>query len=278
LGSYFVPLVFALAGRDGEDAETLIRRVIASQERQQELAREYTYRESVSTKDLDSTGQVRDAESQTYLVTPAPGGEYRRLLAKNGAPLSAKEDAEEERKFQEHVAKQLGRPASDREAETKKKTKERVERYRERLEEALEAFDFVAMPDETLLGEPVRVFRFSPRPGYKGHSRATKILARMEGTVWIDPRRDQLARLHLRIRESLKFLGGIFGRVSEGSEALAAGSLHGGELWLPDRIEVTLDARFYFLKDYHQRITFDYDDYRKYVVATEERVGRGQAP
>jgi hypothetical protein len=76
------------------------------------------------------------------------------------------------------------------------------------------------------------------------------------------------------MRESLKFLGGVFGRVSEGSEALAEGSLHDGELWLPDRIEVTLDARFYFLKEYHQRITFDYDDYQKYVVATEERVGR----
>jgi hypothetical protein len=271
-----MPVVLTVAGEGGEDAPTLIRRVMAFQERQQELTREYTYQESISTRKLDSSGRVKDVESETYLVTPAPGGEYRRLIGKNGAPLSREEDAKEQRKFKEHVAKQLGRPASDRDEETREKLKRRVERYRERLGEALEAFEFSAMPDETLLGEPVRVFRFSPRPGYEGHSRATKILARMEGTVWIDPRRDQLARLHVRFRESLKFLGGVFGRVSEGSEALAEGSLEGGELWLPDRIEVTLDARFYFLKRYRQRITLDYHDYQRYVVATEERVGQGR--
>jgi hypothetical protein len=273
--AFLVPVALAQAGEVREDAEALLRRVIALQERQHELAREYAYRESISTRDLDSRGSVRKTESESYLVTPAPGGEYRRLEEKNGARLSPEEEAKEERKFQEHLAEQLRRPVSEREKETKEKLKRRVERYRERLEEALEVFEFEPTPDEVLAGEPVRVFRFSPRPGYEGHSRDTKIMARMEGTVWIDPRRDQLARLHVRFRESLKFLGGVFGRVSKGSEALADGSLEGGELWVPDRIEVTLDARFYFLKEYRQRITFDYHDYRKYVVATEERVGKG---
>lgn len=254
-----------------EDAPTLIGRVIDFQKRQQELARQYAFRESIITCDVTSDGRVRDSESETYLVTPAPGGEYRRLVSRNGKNLSSDDQAEEERKFQKYLAEKLRMPAEEREAETRKKLEERARRFRERLTEALEVFVFEPLPDEVLANQPVRVFRFSPRPGYEGHSRATKILARLEGKVWIDDSRDQIAKLELRFRESLKFLGGVFGRVSEGSHALAVASFTDG-LWLLDRIDVTLDARFYFLKKYRQRITYDYHDYQKYTVATKERV------
>jgi hypothetical protein len=125
------------------------------------------------------------------------------------------------------------------------------------------------------------VFRFSPKPGYEEHSRSTKILARMEGKVWIDPRRDQLAKLQVRFRENLKFLGGVFGRVSEGSEASAEGWFDGEPdepdepdegVWLLDEVAVSLDARLYFLKSYRQRIAIDYHDYQRYRVDTEERI------
>lgn len=254
-----------------EDARTLIQRVIDFQERQQELTRQYAFRESIVTRDVTPEGRVRDSESETFLVTPAPGGEYRRLVSKNGVPLSARDEAEEERKFQTFLGEQLRMPEDAREAETRKKLRERTKRFRERLTEALEVFDFVERPDEGVGGQPARVFRFSPKPGYEGHSRATKVLARLEGTVWIDDRRDQISRLEMRFRESLKFLGGVFGRVSEGSHATAVAAFH-EDLWLLDRIDVSLDARMYFLKKYRQQITYDYHDYQKYTVATKERV------
>lgn len=256
------------------DAPALIQRVIDFQERQQELSRQYAFRESIITRDVTSDGRVRDSESETYLVTPAPGGEYRRLVSKNGQPLSARDEAKEEQKFQKYLEEKLRMPEQEREAQTRKKLQDRAKRFRERLTEALEVFVFEPLPDEVLAGEPVRVFHFSPKPGYKGHSRATQILARLEGKVWVDDQRDQIAKLQLRFRESLKFLGGVFGRVSEGSHAVAVASFNDG-LWLLDRIDVALDARFYFLKKYRQQITFDYHDYQKYTVATKERVTPG---
>jgi hypothetical protein len=254
-----------------DDARTLIQRVIDFQERQQELQRQYAFRESVITRDVASDGRVSGSESETFLVTPGPGGEYRRLVSKNGAPLSAGDEAGEEKKFQKFLAEQLRLSAEERDAETEKKLKDRARRFRERLTEGLEVFDFEDLPDEVVAGQPVRVFRFLPKPGYEGHSRATEILARLEGTIWIDDRRDQIARLELRFREGLKFLGGVFGRVSEGSHAAAVADLR-EDLWLLDRIDVSLDARFYFLKKYRQEITFDYHDYQKYTVGTKERV------
>lgn len=271
--AYFLTLVISLTvSPEGEDAETLLRRVIESQERQQELTRQYAFRETTVTSDLDSRGRVERAKSESALVTPGPDGEYRRLVGKDGRPLSPEEDAKEERKFQKYLEEQLRLPSSERDKRTREKLKRRVERFQERLREAIEVFDFEPLEDDVVQEVPLRVFRFAPEPGYEGHSRATKILARMEGKVWIDPRRDQLAKLQVRFREDLKFLGGIFGRVSEGSEASAEAWFDGNELWLLDDVAISLDARLYFLKSYRRRIEIDYHDYQRYHVDTEEKV------
>jgi hypothetical protein len=270
-----------------DDAETLLRRVIESQKRQQELTREYAFRETTVTRDLDSEGRVEHTKSEDVLVTPAPGGEYRRLLAKDGEPLSPEEEAREERKFQKYLKEQLRTPQQDRDAGTREKLERRAERFQERLREAIEVFDFEPLEDEVIQDVPLRVFRFSPKPGYEGHSRSTKIFARMEGKVWIDPRRGQLAKLQIRFVKNLMFLGGIFGRVSEGSKASAEGWFDGDldepdepaepdkGVWLLDEVAVSLDARLYFLKSYRQRIEIDYHDYQRYRVETEERIKPG---
>ncbi len=147
----------------------------------------------------------------------------------------------------------------------------RVKRYRSRLKDALEVYNFSSLADERLDGESVRVFRFTPKPEYEGHSRTTKILARMEGTVWIDPERNQLAKLSLVFTRDLKFLGGVFGGVSKGTQATVIGAMR-ENLWMLDSADVALNARFYFLKRYRQHITVAYGDYRKFHVATEEAI------
>jgi hypothetical protein len=260
-----------------EDASTLLQKVIEGQERQQALTRQYAFRETMVTRDVDETGRVKKVKSEAALVTPGPDGEYRRLVAKDGEPLTAEENAREERKFQEYLKEQLDRSPEERERRTKEKLERRVKRFQERLREAIEVFDFEPLDDEVIQDVPLRVFRFSPKPGYEGHSRATKVLARMEGKVWIDPYRNQLAKLEIRFVKSLKFLGGIFGRVSEGSEAAAEGWFDGEGVWLLDEVDVSLNARLYFLKSYRQQIAIDYHDYQRYRVSTEVELKKPSA-
>lgn len=246
-------------------AETLLRRVIEHHEIQQEGWHGYSYRERVATRDFREDGSLLRGKSETFLVTPSPDGEYRRLLTRHGRPLSEQREAKEERRFREHLERLRALSPRQRRSRAEEKLASRVEKYRTRLSDAVEVFDFTAQPDEWIDGEPVRVFSFAPKPGYAGDSRSQKMLSRMEGVVWIDARRDQLARLYLRAREDLRFLGGIFGRVSKGSEARAE-AFRDGDLWLLDRVEVDLDARFYFLKTYRRHVTIDYGDYREYSL------------
>lgn len=251
------------------DAPTLLRRVIEGQEEQHWAQRALTFRERTVKRDLRKDGTVSETESATFVVTPTTGGEYRRLVAKNGTPLSTEDEAKEKRKLEEHTEEQLRLTPEERERETLEKLEERVERYQKRLKEALEAYDFEPLPDDVLDGQRVRVFRFTPKDGYRGHSRWTKILARMEGTVWIDARRDQLTKLSVEFTEDLNFLGGVFGRVSKGTRATVVGTLR-DELWVLDNVDAELNARLYFFKRYRQHITVDYDDYRRYQVDAQE--------
>ncbi len=264
-------LLLAPAVPDTEEAPSLIRRVIDFQPERHEWERAYAFRKRTTTRDLHKDGSVRAKRSETFLVTPGPGGEYRRLVAKNGKPLSQKEESREERKLREFLEEHMRLSPEEQASRRKDKIQDRIERYQSRLEEALEVFVFERGQDATSNGVVLRVFDVRPRSGYEGHSRPTKILARMEGTLWVDPERNQLARVHLRFREDLRLLGGIFGRISKGSEVVAEGSLVDG-LWLLDRVEAFLNARLYFLKSYHKRVVVDYDDYRKFTVETEERV------
>jgi len=252
-----------------EDAKILIQRVIDGQERHQRAQRAFAFRERTVTQHLDRRGAVSKTESETFLVTPSTAGEYRRLVARNGHPLSARDEAKQERKLEKHIEDELRLSEQERKRKTRDKLKKRVKRYRSRLKEAFEVYDFQPLADEVLDGESVRVFRFTPKPGYKGHSRSTNVLARMEGTVWIDAKRNQLAKLSLVFTKDLKFLGGVFGSVSKGTQATIVARLR-ENLWMLDEADLSLDARFYFLKRYRRHITVTYDDYRKFHVETEE--------
>jgi hypothetical protein len=258
-----------------EDAKTLLQRVVENQEHNQELQRQYAYLETLTTEHLRKDGTVSRRKVETFEVTPAPGGEYRRLVGRGDRPLSPKEAEKEEKKFQKYLKKQLELSP----AELKKKEdnlKKRVGRFETRIREGLEVFEFTSLPDEELSGRRVRVFRLAPRPNYKPHSRATKILNRVEGTIWIDPEYNQIAKLYLRFREDMKFLGGLFGRISKGTEAVAEQRHVGQEIWLLNHIDVRLLGRFYFLKRYNRRLTFSYSDYKKFTVSTEEKVAIGR--
>ena len=263
-----LPVLLAASSRP--DAQQLLERVIAKQELRQEQQREYSYLETITTEHLRKDGTVHKVESKTFRVTPSPEGEYRRLVAENGRPLSAKDEKKEEEKFQKYIAEQMKLSDAERRQATSEKLASRVGRFQTRLREALEVYDFEALPNDQLDGRTVRRFQFSPREDYDPRSRSAKILHRLEGTVWIDPRQSQIAKVHIIFREDMKFFFGLFGRVSKGSEATAEQWQDENGLWLLDNITANLDARFYFLKKYRRRIVYSYSDYQRYAVETDE--------
>lgn len=260
---------FSGAPADGDDARALLLKVVENQERNEDLQRQYAYVETTTTETVDGKGKVTKTESLTYEVTPTLDGEYKRLVARNGTPLSEKDARSEEKLLREFREKQKNLSAAEQD-KAREKVRRRTDRFKTRLRESLEVFDFTPLADEEVDGRPVRAFAFKPRPGYKPRSRATSVLNKLEGTLWIDPARAQLVKLRALFREDYKLAGGIFGNVAKGSEAVAEQRDARGEVWLLDRITLKVNARLYFLKRYSARVTTAYSDYKKFTVLTEE--------
>ena len=261
----FFPLLWLLqvpTNSSTESAETLIRRVMEEQANQQEVQRHFEFIETTVTKNLRKDGTTIRARSESYSVTPYPSEDYYRLISKNGRALTQRNESKEKQKLHQYQMEQSELSVSEKSEAAREKIKERANRYRERLEQALEAFVFESLPDELMDGQQVKVFRFKPKAQYKGHSIPTRAFARSEGTIWIDKTRNQLAKLDIRVREDLKFLGGIFGRISKGSYAIITGTLQ-ENIRLFKTVEMSLDERMYFLKRYRQHIAISYENYKK---------------
>jgi hypothetical protein len=78
-----------------DDAEAILKRVAAAEGSYEERARQYTYQEDVDRFSYKG-GQLHKDRSDRFEIVFVEGLEYRRLVARNGKPLSPKEQAQVE--------------------------------------------------------------------------------------------------------------------------------------------------------------------------------------
>src|SRR3954464_6405560 len=98
-------LLFALAatGR-AQDARAIVVRAVAVDERNEALARNYTYKAHSEVRDLDSAGKVKAVHSTTAEVLPIGGKSYFHPLQKDDRPLPKSEAEKEAAKLDRAVA------------------------------------------------------------------------------------------------------------------------------------------------------------------------------
>ncbi|MGI8990805.1 MAG: hypothetical protein ACR2I2_14665 [Bryobacteraceae bacterium] len=136
--------------------QEIIRRSVAANQADWTADPEYAHKE----RDRNADG------TKTYEVTMIDGSPYQRLIAVNGNPLPAQDQAKEQRKLQETISR--------RRAESKRQRDERIAKYekdrrRDRLlmEQLTVAFDFTLVNEAKLGPYDVYVLRAAPRKGYR---------------------------------------------------------------------------------------------------------------
>jgi hypothetical protein len=99
-----LPILLALPVWGAGDADAIIRRVIEAQHRNQEHANQYTYSMQEDHFEYRKDGSARPTASETYEVIFVEGLEYRKLVARNGKPLSRREQAQVDKTMAETAA------------------------------------------------------------------------------------------------------------------------------------------------------------------------------
>ena len=252
-----------LVAQNAPDAREIVRRSVNLDQKNEALARNYTFLERDETRVLDRSGKPKKApEIRTYDVTLLEGSPYRRLVARDDKPLSP----QEERKEQEKLRKSI----EERRKETPQERQRRIsewERKREHqhapFQEIPDAFDLRLAGEETLDGRDVYVIAATPKPGYKPKLAAAAYFPKIKGKLWIDKQDSQWVKGEIETLDTVSF-GGILVRLARGSHATFEQAHVNGEVWLPQRFSVYLSARLLLVAGARAQVEIAFSNYRKF--------------
>ncbi|MFM8395823.1 MAG: hypothetical protein ACKOB4_18045 [Acidobacteriota bacterium] len=269
------------------DIDALLREVGKNEERIDEILDKYTYTESIVRREINDQGQAIEKESNTYELTFFKGNRIRRLVARNGRPLSPGDEADETRKVEKRI-----REIEKREAEKERKAikecdvdqsatgspdAERGQRIS--IADVLRASKLINPRRERYRNHEVIVFDFEPLPGYKPRKDYEKFFGKTVGAIWVDPHDKQVARVDARLVQSYKVAGGLLASLREGATFVLEQERINNEIWLPTRIDINLGLRVLLVKGISVNQTITFGNYRRFNVdADRERLENPPIP
>jgi hypothetical protein len=245
----------------------LIRQTAEKDMENDKRQRDYTYIQREEEHKLDGKGQVKSTETKTSEIMELYGEPVERLIAKDDKPLSDKDAKKEEEKIQKVIEKRKNESEEDRKKREAKEEKEREEN-RQFVREVADAYDFRLAGIESLAGRDTYVIDGEPKPGYQAHLKEAKILPKFRFRAWIDKDESQWKKLDIQCIDTVSF-GLFLARIHKGSRIIIEQTRINDEVWLPQHINVKVDARLALLKDFNLEDDITYRDYKKFRTDTK---------
>jgi hypothetical protein len=244
------------------------------------LLGQYTYTEKQMMMQLDSKGTPKTTEVNVFEVFPGSPERvgYRRRIVKDGVPLSSIELKKEDQAVQKRIEAAERRRSRSTIAEGERNRAERLRREEQIIDDALGVFDVEMAGRENIDGRPAIFLKFRPRTEYKPRTSEGRDMQHVAGRAWIDEEDHQVARVEMEVIEPISMGLGILARLQRGASIVAERRKFNGEIWLPVKTEITLNARVLLLKGFNIRLINEYSDHKKYTVDTILRFSDVEIP
>ena len=254
-------------GRAAPDAHEIMQRAVSKDIFNWQAAKDYTFLERVREDTLDGGGGVKSSKSETHEIMVLYGEPFERTVAKDDKPLSEKDQKKQDEEFEKETRK--------RENETPEERQKRIQKYQKQREderafvrEILDAYTFTLVGSEVLNGRETWVIDGTPRPGFEGKRRESKMLPKIKPRFWIDQQDYSWAKLRAEFIDTVS-IGWVVARLHKGSQFEMQQVRVNNEVWLPQFVDVKLDARVALLKGVNENIHVTYKDYRKFRTDTK---------
>lgn len=245
-----------------QQIEQLIRTVADKDIENDKKLADYTYVEHGVEQRLDGKGQVKSTEAKTYEILEIGGEQVRRLIAKDGKPLSEKDAAKEDEKIQKMIDKHKNESEEDRRKEQEKQAKE-IEENRQFEKEVADAYNFTLTGVEQYGGRDTYVIDATPRPGFHPHVKDANLLPKFKFRAWIDKEELQWTRIEIEAIDTVSF-GLFLARIHKGTHIGIEQTRVNDEVWLPKHVAVKFDARIALFKELAANLDFTFSDYKKF--------------
>lgn len=157
------------------DVNTIIQRSVEANDRDWKAAPQYNYFER---------DRVGDG-TKTYQVLMIDGSPYHKLVAVDGKPLPASQQAREQHKLDRVIAQRRNESLAKRSARVAAFRNDRRQEHL-LLSQLTKAFEFRMVGRRTLNNRDVYVLQATPLPDYRPPNRDSKVLTGMQGELWID--------------------------------------------------------------------------------------------
>jgi len=254
---------FHLQANDSVRVKSLAQRVAENEKRNRLLEMSYVYELTRQKFSLGNNSEVLESESHTFEVTPLEDGDYRRLLKKDGRPLSEKEARKEQEKLDESIQKRSRLSKSERE-NLEKKRSERRHKEEQLWDEGMKAFDLALSGEENLDGRKTLIFIVTPRASYVPGNSDLKILKIIKAKIWVDEVEAQINKAEIEFIEDFKLGAGFLAKVNRGSTLKVWQRKVNDEAWFPYHSEVIANGRILVFKGFNLKFVSDFANYRKF--------------
>lgn len=267
-------LLLAAAGALGEQSRPLPDRDRFFAEVQKRLASNdiiqsrYSYRQKSTELKLNPFGRMGTGPVLVHEVYPHPDENltYRRLIERDGRPLSAAEIAEQDRDYLRRREDWNRRMAREGESARKlrlRRAQEARERDEARAREALDVFDFAIAGRDTWEGHPAIIISFAPRPGAQPRTREGRIARGFAGRVWVHEFEHEVMNVEATAIDDVSFGFGIIARLHEGSTVKFVRQRIDGR-WMPTESRFEGTGRALLVRKVVIKFWREYSDYRPF--------------
>ena len=262
-------LVLVLAGLSicAQDPRAIIEKSLRGDQRDDDLARHYAYLETSSEQEWKN-GQRTKRQSETNEIMSLYGQPYRRLVAREGKPLTAAEQKKEQAKIDKLAAERARETPRQQESRVAKYAQER-RRRRAFLQEVPNAYSFQLAGETNVAGRGAWMIDATPLASYQPRDSRAKMLTKFKGRFYVAKQDSTLLKLEAEAIDSVSF-GLVLARLERGARFSLEKSYVNNELWMPVRIKVDFDARLALLKKLRVDVEISYSDFRKFQ--SESRV------
>ncbi|MFZ0640492.1 MAG: hypothetical protein WAN33_12195 [Candidatus Acidiferrales bacterium] len=250
------------------DIAQLLTAIDKNQRNIDEIQKDYGCMKLEEDDKTDGKGEVTKRTTTLYQISYIQGHEVARKIEVDGKPLSSAEQQKEDDRLKKEAERY------DKEAaEPPKKDNNAVT-----ISDFLRISRLTNPRWERFRGQDVVVFDFGPNPNYKPKNLVEKLVYDLVGTVWVDARAQDIARLEARFDNSVKIGGGMLASLQKGSAFQFEQSLVNNQVWLPSYDEIHVGAKLLMLKTFRDDEIDRYYDYQKFHVSTQEKIAPPKQP
>lgn len=246
-------LVVFLQGPAGlPDRAEFLREVRVNLARSQQLSHQYAYKERRTDLHLNPFGRMGRGDTRLMQVYPSPNPQmtYRRVIERNGQPVTEADLAEQDQEYRQRVAELQRRLA--REDADDRRQRERDEfvartRAQRMIDDVIASIQFDVARREVRNGVPTIVITFAGKPDAVPLTREGRIAKVFKGNAWVHEAAREVMYVEAVATHDVTF-GGFIAKLYEGTNAVLERREVEAGVWMPTRVKLTGQARALFRK------------------------------